>query len=108
MRYEAAVLAVPLLAGCAHLEAPPRRAQALGPARLTGIVLEIIPRLVLEDLSWEFALLVETPDGGLVTVYAGEERPEIRVGDHVRVDGQWLPDGVVDGEASLLARTPGA
>jgi hypothetical protein len=89
------------LSSCAHVAVH----SPSGPALFTGRVLEVVPRLVLQNMDWEFSLLVETDDGRQVLVYAGEENPGVHTGDRIRVAGQWLPDAVVEAsEIVELAR----
>lgn len=96
-------------AGCAQprrrTAALPRPAasQAAPGARVvaSGTVIDLTPRLILEELAWEHIVLVETPRGRL-TVYAGDEDPGVRPGDKVRVTGELVAEDTVAGEVALL------
>lgn len=93
------------LAACAHVAVP----SSAGPAFFAGHVVEVVPRLVLRDMAWEFNLVVETGGGRQVLVYAGEENPGVHPGDWVEVRGRWLPDGVVEADeiVELAEEGPG-
>lgn len=82
-------------------------ADRLPPVRtmFVGTVLDITPRLILTEMSWEHVVLVESPEGP-VTVYAGDGDPGVRPGDRVQVRGELLQDNDVAGEVVLFTSIP--